>query len=78
MDPKERDVFYFDMEDMNWEKVLEDVGYGLRYYVEKDPKETVEAAKRKMFKLKIGNYIVVSFVFIMVLFFLYKVFLILF
>lgn len=72
MDDEERKIFYFDMEGLDWKKVIEAVSFGLRFYVEKEPRETIEAGKRRVFKLKVANYVVVGLVFCLVLFFLYR------
>lgn len=72
MNDEEKRVFYFDMEDLVWEEALQGISFGLRLYAHKDPKETIEPARRRMFKLKIAHYVLVSLLFYLVLLILYK------
>lgn len=71
MDDEERRIFYFDMDGFDWKQMIYDCSMALRYYVVGDPKETIEPAKKRMFKLKIIHYTTVAFLFWLFVWFLY-------
>lgn len=60
IDDAEKEVFTFDMKGFDWEHALVDCCVAVRKYLIKDPKETIERGKKKMFKLKIAHYSLIA------------------
>lgn len=60
MDDNEKEVFTFHMKGFDWEKSMRDCSYAVRVYLVGDPDETIEKARKRMFKLKIAHYFITT------------------
>lgn len=56
MNPMDRKVFYFNLQNLRWEEYFRTYMRGLRVYLVNDPLDTLPQAKVKYAKLKIANY----------------------
>ncbi|XP_011688428.1 PREDICTED: fatty acyl-CoA reductase 1-like [Wasmannia auropunctata] len=52
----DRQIFNFDIDNLNWESYLKHMIPGLRLYIAKDPLETIDKGREKYEKLKIFHY----------------------
>ncbi|KYN07801.1 PREDICTED: fatty acyl-CoA reductase 1-like [Cyphomyrmex costatus] len=54
--PADRQIFNFDMNNLEWESYIKIIIPGLRLYIAKDPIDTLERGREKYRKLKIYHY----------------------
>lgn len=50
LDPKDKQIFYFDMKDLEWDSFTRDSMYGIRQYLMKDDPSTIPDAIKRMKK----------------------------
>lgn len=50
MNAADRQIFYFDIWDMDWEMYLKNLIPGMRLYLAKDPMDTLEVGRAKFKK----------------------------
>ncbi|XP_018343278.1 PREDICTED: fatty acyl-CoA reductase 2-like [Trachymyrmex septentrionalis] len=54
--PADRQIFNFNMSNLNWELYLENMMPGLRLYLAKDPMDTLDEGREKFRRLKVYHY----------------------
>uniref|UniRef100_A0A336L0D6 Fatty acyl-CoA reductase n=1 Tax=Culicoides sonorensis TaxID=179676 RepID=A0A336L0D6_CULSO len=59
LDPKDKQIFYFDMNDLDWNEFTRESIHGIRQYLMKDDPSTIPDAIKRMKNLKVLHYIVV-------------------
>lgn len=60
MNLADREIFNFNMDNLDWESYLKHLIPGMRIYIANDPMETVEQGRAKYRKLKIAHYTLVT------------------
>lgn len=78
LSPVDRELFDFNMNNLDWDAYYHTYLRGIRYYLVKDPMETIPQGRAKFLKLKILHYSVITIVLILIYFLLrllFKIFL---
>lgn len=59
MNPADRQIFYFNIDDMNWELYLKNLIPGMRLYLAKESMDTLETARARYRKyvLSLREYV---------------------
>ncbi|KAL6433313.1 hypothetical protein ACFW04_006475 [Cataglyphis niger] len=60
MNPADREIFDFNIDDLDWESYLKHMIPGIRVYLFKDPLDTIEKGRAKYRKLKIAHYTLIT------------------
>lgn len=55
LSPRDQELFFFHMGDMNWDHYTESLALGIRVYLIKDPIETLPAARVKHIRLRVAH-----------------------
>ncbi|XP_012221713.1 fatty acyl-CoA reductase wat-like [Linepithema humile] len=56
MNPTDREIFYFNIEDIDWEIYLKNMIPGMRLYLAHESLDTMDVAKARYRKLKVAHY----------------------
>ncbi|CAO1426263.1 unnamed protein product [Diamesa hyperborea] len=73
MDEKDKEIFYFDMDQVDWSEFIQQSMFGIRTYLMKEDPKTIPAAIKRMNKLKVIHYVTVYTLRAIGLFILYKI-----
>ena len=60
MNPADREIFNFNIDNLDWESYLKHMIPGMRVYLVNDPMETLEEGRAKYRKLKIAHYTLIT------------------
>lgn len=72
LDPKDKELFFFDMASIDWPVFFKETFYGIRTYLMKEDPKTIPAAAARLKKLKIIHYIAIYTIRAGALYMLYK------
>lgn len=74
LDERDKKLFNFDMEKLNWKQYVQDNVKGIRVILMKDPLSTIPEAKKRQKMFKIVHYSILYFLYLtLALFFFYFV-----
>ncbi|XP_014479565.1 PREDICTED: fatty acyl-CoA reductase 1-like [Dinoponera quadriceps] len=67
LNPVDREIFNFNMRDVDWEEHLKNIIYGIRIYIFKETREISEEAIVKYRRLKIAHYTLLTIFWILIM-----------
>ncbi|KAG5673693.1 hypothetical protein PVAND_003716 [Polypedilum vanderplanki] len=73
LDIKDKELFFFDMNDIEWPMFFVESIYGIRTYLMKEDPKTIPEACKRLKKMRIIHYVTVYVIRFGVLYFLYKI-----
>lgn len=71
MDERDKKLFNFDMEKINWQQYVHDNVTGIRVILMKDPLSTIPQAKQRQKMFKIVHYSILYFLYLTLALFLF-------
>ncbi|KAK6633684.1 hypothetical protein RUM44_004291 [Polyplax serrata] len=74
MSDRDKEIFYFNIADLNWTDYLDQYLKGLRVYLAKDDMSTLPEGRRKAVKLQIAHYTLVTFLYLLGFYMLWRIF----